>query len=271
MAVSEIEPIKEIVCGRCGARIKYKDLPELKEEDMGVVALDHDDHILVIKYDRFGIIRGADPYDKLPSGKYGVLEITCPKCGTIEKVTIPEEPSEYGFAHSDHVMLVHIIEPDLYTVETHPLIHVKRKDEMKNVIRLLNLIGVERLSSLLAELVIYGKKGVFIPVQLMKYTKPLLDLLEIKNIAIRHGPMTLLDDKYRKYFEKMLEEGISIQTLEKIKRAILMIYVMGEKIAKEAGKKETIEFLESLKDSDMYPLLITYIRENYGPIIPRKR
>ena len=264
VTVGNLEPYKEIVCEACGALVKYSDLPKPRS-NIDYVAIDHKDHFLVIKYDKDGIIRAADVYYKPPMIGKIVIEVECPRCGRKEKIPIKSYPSELAVRHDDHVLVVFAMDRGLNLTSVYDVVELEEVYLANELERIINLIGLHRFTSLLAEIILFERKVIYVPQTIANNFAQLLNYLGFKETKIVPGYISILDDKYLTFFKSFLKSPESFKDLESLKRVMHMIKMLiGKIIEKVDSPEELIPVVDQLKEKGLYDLVVDSIRNNHG-------
>ncbi|MGQ4891045.1 MAG: hypothetical protein ACP6IP_01005 [Candidatus Njordarchaeia archaeon] len=215
---------KSVRCPVCGKEIKYDDLPAL-ETDIGLVAVDHVDHIVVIKYDDKGTIRDLSVY---PIGieNHGGQAEKCPTCGKEILIPVPKQfPSEYLYNHGDHVVIVFLFDADLYKIITMPLVKLKTYEENRFIRMLISKLGVDGLSALLAQIALGESEEITVPADAIPYVEKLLEVLNKESMRIKPGDLPYMPQDYYLFFKKMIENHMEhIEALtDKIKASLQLV------------------------------------------------
>ena len=261
----QMEPYKEIVCEVCGALVRYSDLPKIEKGNIRYVAVDHKDHFLVIKYDRFGVIRAADVYFRPPEIGKVVIEVECPKCHVKERIPVKTFPSEFAVKHDDHILVVFAVDKELTLLSTYDLIVMEESYLANELSRIVKMIGIYRFTSLLAEMILFERKVVYVPQSLIPNFRRLLNYLGFKDTTIRPGFISLLDEKYLVFLKSVLKSPDSFYNLESLKRIIHMIKSLENRLLEDIDRpNEIMGLIEQMKERGLYDLIVDAIRNNYG-------
>ncbi|MGQ4892825.1 MAG: hypothetical protein ACP6IP_10120 [Candidatus Njordarchaeia archaeon] len=235
-----------IKCPVCGATISYEDLPAL-EEDIGLVAVDHGDHIVVVKYDANGFIRDFSVY---PTGvdNVGKTSEKCPVCG--REILVPlvnDYPSEFLYNHGDHVVVLYMFDTDLYTVNSIPLVKAESLMKKTFITKLIRMIGVDRLSMILTHVVLRDVEKVHAPKESILLIKNLFEELNIHDIEIEPGEIDFLPADFYIFFKKIIENNMSNPDvlIDKIKSGIQLVEKISELIL---SMKKKLIYIDALKD-----------------------
>ncbi len=254
---------KEISCPTCGKSIRLEDLPE-PSEFMSKVAVHHGDHVVLVKYDRFDYIRAVEPVPfKVLKESDSVVNVeSCPICGSeVRVVREPIYPAEYAYNHGDHVVIVNLLEDDLYFIEAYPLIEVSMAMRESPFIRILNQLGPDGLAMLIAKILMVKKGDLIVPRGTVEPVKEILKELDYVEINVREGDFKEIDESYYRFFGKIIRIHAknSMKLEEKIKSAILLIEKV-EKLLKasieKGGKNKGLkEFLKKLEKKGILELV----------------
>ncbi|MGQ4891451.1 MAG: hypothetical protein ACP6IP_03080 [Candidatus Njordarchaeia archaeon] len=265
-----LEAYKEILCEKCGRLVRYKDLPKLTK-DVATVAIDHGDHFLLVKYDKYGIVRGADIYDKTHGEGEIAVEVTCPRCGKKEKVYGNSLPFQLAIDHGEHALVINVIDVGLHLLDTYPIVKIVGRGIEEDVNWILNRLGVEKFASLLADLVLFEKKRVFVPKSIIQNVENLFSYLGFPSAVIAPGMVAIQDERYMDYFKKILEFREGRLDLEKLKRSMYLLKALAQTIVNKLdNKNEVRNILENMKNSEVFDIVIISIKNNYSEEVVRK-
>ncbi|MGQ4891070.1 MAG: hypothetical protein ACP6IP_01140 [Candidatus Njordarchaeia archaeon] len=222
-----LELFNRVKCPLCGREVRSEDLPELNE-DMGRVAVDHEDHVLVIKYDNHGFIRTAEPYKvKKETDKTDIYCMDkCPLCG--KPVVILNGsiyPNEYAYIHGDHVVIVFVLDRGIHFLEAIPLISPKESNAELLYGRLLNALGEKGLAILLSLLVMNFNGVIHVPYEVVPIVKELFRMYNRDQINIVAGGLEDIGEEKFSFFLRMIRiNKKNIEYLsDKIKGTMVLI------------------------------------------------
>jgi len=120
--------VQKIVCPICNSSIDNTNLPKT-ENGIDIIAIDHNDHVLIIKYDNTKLVREITAkklYEENPSQKH----LECPKCkNQIPIPIISEHPTEITYKHDDHIAVIYVLGEDIYIVDSIKLIKIEKETE----------------------------------------------------------------------------------------------------------------------------------------------
>ena len=254
---------KSIKCPICGTEINYSDLP-VPKDDIALVAVDHGDHIVVVKYDQNGFIRDFSVY---PVGvdNAGKTVEKCPICG--KDILIPlanEYPSEFLYNHGDHVVVLYMFDTDLYTINTIPLVKARESPGKIFVNKLINIIGIESLSSILAHVALGDLEVIHAPKEAIPLLGTLFEKIDISHVHIEPGEIDFLPPDFYRFFQKIIENHIGNPEalIDKLRSGILLIEKVADLINSVMQKAY---YIDPVKD-----LLGTLKRKGLDLLVIRK-
>ena len=268
--MTRLEAVTQVTCPICGKLINVKELP-LPSDTINTVAVDHVDHVVIIKYDKYGVIRDFFALEWSESRVEGV-EVTCPKCGRIEKISENQFPIEVVYKHEDHVLLVNVLSEDLLLTEVYPLIKLKLATGADVVTVLLDKVGVVGLAKIILA-GFYNADKITVPEDVIEYVKQLYEALDLDILHVEPGEIPSFPEEEIIFFENLINRNLknpnsllnklkaAIKLLRKIKRMVLDSY------EKNKYTPAYIELINLLKRKKIYTVLKKAIRIHHNVFI----
>ncbi len=256
-----------VICPVCGKEISSRDLP-VPDDTIKVIGLDHGDHLIVIKYDKFGVIRDYTVYNWVKSSENGI-EVECPLCGKKEKIEINETPIEFAFNHGDHVLLINVIGEDIIIPETIPLVTLKSKEEEISVEEILEKLGSDGLATVIV-LGMSNSETIRAPTGYKESIKILLEKIGLNNVNVKEGKLELLPEEEITFMKNLIDKNKkkSSSLVTKLATAVKLLKKI-ENLIYESHKNGNLDasylqLIELLKRKDAYGLLSRIMKKKYN-------
>ncbi len=259
--------LKIVNCPVCGEEITPDELPEPKE-DLNSVAINHGDHIAVVKYDKNKRIISVSAYPISITEEGAAVEI-CPICE--REIPIPavrEYPTELVYNHVDHVVIVYLYDPDLYTLETMPLITVTKPPKKELMKAIIDFIGVQNLANIVARVAV-GEKTVKYPHKSgIKLLNEMFEKMGLDEIKVEEGEVEYLPEDFYIFFQKIIENNIRVPDIliSKLLGGITLVSKLSNLInslyKRGLSDEQLKEFVDMLKKKDLYLLIIRRLQND---------
>jgi len=244
--ITDIAIVKCPFCKRI-TRVPRLYAPSLK--GIKKIAVNHDDHFLIIGFDKYGVVRYYDVFKKIEFVRIGDnIKIACPLCGRSEFIDKNITFDRFSIDHGGHVLLV-------YKVGVVYKVGEKLEIEIINVVRqvysvprhnmikkILRYISRKEFAYIIVEMIRNPNSDIIVPQNIYEDVKFVLKKIfgNASNIKVGYSkktvnsiPLDFIESKISEVEDLSDEEAISLI-------------------------QDTIELITSLKDS------IVKIRKLYG-------
>jgi len=251
-----VESYAVAICPKCKKR---EVLPRIYapafHRNIRYVAIKHSDHVFIVGFDRFGVVRTTNSYDYYfgSSQQYN----KCLKCNRPIPL-VPNRDKPYAIDHGDHVIVAFPIGRKI-AVEIYDVIHPLRVFPKPSLIKkIVREIGRKALAEIFYEIYVNKKKEFIFPSVIHEDLKKLIkDVFKI-SVKLRSGPVLRKANPAIKYFERAIERAENLTYLEGVsilKDSIEVLdglYESLNKIKEIHGYRKFCEELNRVKEGDEY-------------------
>lgn len=233
------------------------------------VALNHQDHVVLVEYDYTGMIRSVYTVrvSELHSGK----TIKCPECG--KEISLPDTDfDEIAFIHDDHVAIVYAI-GNKYMVDTVKVVKEVTERVPENVIKkACDIIGIDNLAYLISKILFEDVKVVHIPSDAVEILSQLFGKIDhLRHVAVIPGELSKDKTINITLFKKILSEAINkpereaIRMLDHTISALIKFSEMLVNLLKQNEIEQARNFLNAFPDAEMKQALIFLAKKKAPP------
>ena len=258
-----------IKCPKCKRLIS---IPRSYAYSLGGVikfAIDHEDHVLVVGFDRFGIIRYIDVFKKIKSSSIGRLKAICPRCN--KTIYIPDENffDKFAILHDDHTVIIFKARNEVEIEVVNNIRSIIYPPEPNILKKLLRKINKDEIAAIIIKLI----KNPDHPIRVSAHMEELIKVfikktLGISRLNIKYGmPEKITNEKVLKFLIKKMDEVENIssdEALEILRESIELVQTILdslEKVKALYGIKEMCRYLQAVRSNneDLYHLLTELI------------
>ena len=251
-----VESYAVAICPKCKKR---EVLPRIYapalHRNIKYVAIKHSDHVFIVGFDRFGVVRTTNSYDYY----FGTSQQNnrCPKCGRLIPLVL-NEGKPYAINHGDHIVVAFPIGKKI-AIEIYDVINPLRIFPKPSLIKkIVREIGREALAEIFYEIYVDKRKEFIVPPVVHEDLRKLIkDVFKI-TIKLRSGPVLKKYNPLAKYFERAIAKAENLTYLEGVsilKDSIEVLdglYESLNKIKNIHGYKKFCEELNRVKEGDEY-------------------
>jgi len=259
MNTTLIEDYVSLICPICQRPVRVVRIYAPSQPGLKLVGIKHDDHIVVIKFDKYGVARDINAYKLIDPERVKAEHFAiCKRCKRSVPLLFGRGLREYAIDHDDHFVIIFLMGKTfvLQVIDKIPPIRIAPR--LNIVARIRKEIGLKNLAMILYYAITEPNRVVNIPAIVEKDLKFLLrEIFGWIPLRLRIGPLVELNwVEEADFFQRKILQVLGFsdkEALTVLKESVEMIINMTEsfkRLLRKKGVNFVCDQLNYLKEKD---------------------
>ncbi|MHA1617504.1 MAG: hypothetical protein ACTSX9_09385 [Candidatus Njordarchaeales archaeon] len=159
-----LEDYVSLACPLCERPVRVIRIYAPSQPGLKQVGVRHDDHVVIIKFDKYGVARDINAYPLVESAVYPQkTTIKCTRCNETVPILYESGLREYAVEHQDHFVIVFLI-GKTHVTQTIDKVEPLRVPPRPNIItKIRREIGLKNLAMIMYYCILGEKKRIRVP------------------------------------------------------------------------------------------------------------
>lgn len=234
MSTLFLKDVVSLTCPICKRPVRVVRIYAPSHPGLKQVGVKHGDHVVVIKFDKYGVARDINGYKLIETTAKAEKTVKCKRCGLSIPIIYGCGMTEYAVEHRDHFVIVFISGKFHFTQIIDKVPPVRVIPQISIISKINKEIGAKNLAMILYYALLGERREIYVPGTIKDTIYSLLkEIFGNVSIKLKEGPLMSIEwNEAAGYFLKKILYVSSYSDKEAI--AVL---------------KESIDFIENTKEA----------------------